>query len=240
MTGNSGNFRGSLHRHRIPSPLLMSWPHSYLLPLRWRWPRILQRHTARRIPQLPHRRPQIHPRTPFLQRNHTFPRRPHPPWQVHFSLQKTHPYLSSDPSPEEPTTSVHLNTLKTNFRLSDTFAFRTWERLPFPPHHHHHGRSSPQIHQPSPTPILSLIQPTKDYALSVSLPFHPSFSKPITMSPRYSDNTTSKSPTHQPLPSATSSPRRRPHRPLNSLLTPSIRYPVHNAPSSIPDRPTDP
>ena len=64
--------------------------------------------------------------------------------QVHFSLQETHPHqllhqvasthpalpthprtLSFAPSPEEPTTSAHLNTSTTNYRLSDTFAFRT-------------------------------------------------------------------------------------------------------------------
>ena len=99
--------------------------------------------------------------------------------QVHFSLQETHPHQPLHQvlilhyqliqersnavirsltrraynicSPEEPTTSAHLNTSTTNYRLLDTFAFRT-ASLPSasPPSWTMFTANSPTLHDTNP------------------------------------------------------------------------------------------
>ena len=68
----------------------------------------------------------------------------------------------------------HLLTSTPRRRTTDCQTRLPSERLPSPPHHHHHGRSSPQIHQPSPTPILSFIQPTDKRSCTQRFPSIPS------------------------------------------------------------------
>ena len=108
--------------------------------------------------------------------------------QVHFSLQETHPHqplhqvlilhyqLIQERCHSLPhqKSLQHLLTSTPRRRTTDCQTRLPSERLPSPPHHHHHGRSSPQIHQPSPTPILSFIQPTDKRSCTQRFPSIPS------------------------------------------------------------------